>query len=219
MAERVIGLTGGIGMGKSTVSAYLEKEYAIPVLDADIMARQAVTVAAPILQSIVDRYGPAILLPDGRLDRRQLGDIIFGQAAERQWLEHQIHPYVRDRFTTALASDYAAHSIVVLAIPLLFEARMTDLVKEIWVVYCSRQQQVERLLRRSMLLTEQQNQHSPSRLAPPLTQEQVESRINAQLDIQQKLDRADVILDNSGSQQQLFQTIDQVLSSEKSPLR
>lgn len=206
--RRIIGLTGGIGMGKSTVSAYLEKGYNMPVLDADILARDAVAVGSPILQTIVDRYGPAILLPDGQLNRPQLGEIIFGLAAERLWLDQQIHPYVRDRFETALASDYQSCPTIVLAVPLLFEARMTDLVHEVWVVHCSRHQQIERLMKRSL-------QSTPLLPPHPLTQEHVESRINAQLDIQKKIDRADVVLDNSGSQHQLFQTIDQMLRLEK----
>ena len=206
--RRIIGLTGGIGMGKSTVSAYLEKGYDIPVLDADILARDAVKVGSPILQTIVDRYGPAILLSDGRLNRPQLGEIIFSLASERLWLDQQIHPYVRNRFETALESDYHSCPIIVLAVPLLFEARMTDLVDEIWVVHCSRDQQIERLMKRSLQSTLSPPTH-------PLTQEHVEARINAQLDIQKKIDRADVVLDNSGSQHELFQTIDRILRSDK----
>ena len=202
--RRIIGLTGGIGMGKSTVSAYLEKGYDIPVLDADILARDAVAAGSPILQSIRERYGPAILLPDGTLNRRQLGEIVFNLAAERLWLDQQIHPYVRDRFESALATDYQSSPLVVLAVPLLFEARMTDLVTEIWVVHCSREQQIERILKRSQ-------QNASAQPAIPLTQAHIEARINAQLDIQKKIERADVVLNNSGSQHQMLQAIDQML--------
>ncbi|MEM9216556.1 MAG: dephospho-CoA kinase [Cyanobacteria bacterium P01_F01_bin.150] len=206
-SQRIIGLTGGIGMGKSTVSEYLEKGYDLPVLDADILARDAVAVGTPIFNIIVERYGPAILLPDGTLNRQQLGNIIFNLAAERLWLDQQIHPYVRDRFEAALASEHQSSPMVILAVPLLFEARMTDLVNEIWVVHCSRPQQIERLLKRS-------HQSGALQLANPLRQEQVEARINAQLDIQKKIDWADVVLDNSGSQHQLFQAIDQILQMQ-----
>ena len=194
-------------MGKTTVSSYLEKGYDLPVLDADILARDAVQVGSPILEAIADRYGPRILQPDGTLNRSKLGEIVFGLASERLWLDQQIHPYVRDRFETALAQpEYQAYSMIVLAVPLLFEARMTDLVTEIWVVHCSRTQQIERLIERSRL-------HNTSAAAstPPLSPSQVEARINSQLDIQKKMDRADVVLDNSGSQHTLFQTIDQLM--------
>lgn len=201
--QRIIGLTGGIGMGKSTVSSYLEKGYDLPVFDADIVARDAVQVGSPILQAIEDRYGKSILLTDGQLNRAKLGEIIFGLASERLWLDQQIHPYVRDRFEDTLAQPtHQACPIIVLVVPLLFEARMTDLVTEIWVVHCSREQQVKRLMERSL--------HSNSS-ASPLTKEQVEARINAQLSIQRKIDQADVILDNSDSQYTLFKSIDQLL--------
>lgn len=201
--QRIIGLTGGIGMGKSTVSSYLEKGYELPVFDADILAREAVQVGSPILQAIAERYGPSILLPDGRLNRARLGEIIFGLASERLWIDQQIHPYVRDRFEDLLVQpDYQTCPMLVLVVPLLFEARMTDLVTEIWVVHCSKEQQVARLMERS--------RHS-SATNTPLTPEQVEARINAQLHIQRKIDQADVVLDNSGSQYALFKTIDQLL--------
>ena len=205
-SQRIIGLTGGIGMGKSTVSSYLEKGYDLPVLDADILAREAVQVGSPILRAIVERYGKVILLPDGRLNRPRLGEIVFGLVSERLWLDQQIHPYVRDRFEMALAQpEYQAFPMIVLVVPLLFEARMTDLVTEIWVVHCSREKQIQRLMERS--------RHHSASSSSPLTQAQVEARINAQLDIQKKIERADVVLDNSGHQPALFQTIDQLLGA------
>ena len=96
--RRIIGLTGGIGTGKSTVSQYLATAYHLPVLDADIYAREAVQKNSPILSAIAHRYNSNILLPDGTLNRKKLGEIIFNNLDERHWLEQQIHPYVRDRF-------------------------------------------------------------------------------------------------------------------------
>lgn len=207
--QRIIGLTGGIGMGKSTVSSYLAQEYNFSILDADLLARDAVAPKAPILNTIVERYGPTLLNPDGSLNRAKLGEIIFGLSSERLWLDQQIHPYVRDRFETHLADPtYANQPIVVLAIPLLFEARMTDLVTEIWVVHCSPEQQLARLLERS-------HQHSSQTEppTPPLTPEQANERIKAQTNIERKIALADVVLDNSGSKLELFQAIDQHLQS------
>jgi dephospho-CoA kinase len=184
----VIGLTGGVGMGKSTVSNYLAAY--LPVLDADLYAREAVALDSPILAKIADRYGDSLLLSDGNLDRRHLGEIIFGNAAEKQWLEQQIHPYVRDRIMTELQN--LAKAVVV--IPLLFEAQMTDLVTEIWVVRSDLAQQQQRIMERDRL-----------------TLEQAQARIDSQMAIEQKVAQADVVLDNSTTLENLYQQIDRAL--------
>ena len=174
--RQIIGLTGGIGTGKSTVSHYLATAYQLPVLDADIYARVAVKIGSPVLKAIALRYGEDILLPNGTLNRRQLGQIVFSNLNERRWLEQQIHPYVRDRLVEAINelplqnTRAQSHSHpVVLMVSLLFEAGMTDLVTEIWVVRCSRQQQLERLMQRDQL-----------------TEEAAQTRINSQLPIEEK---------------------------------
>jgi dephospho-CoA kinase len=86
MGQRSIGLTGGIATGKSTVSRYLEEAHQIPVLDADIYARQAVAVGSPVLGAIVARYGEEMLNPDGSLNRGKLGEVVFHEAQEKAWL-------------------------------------------------------------------------------------------------------------------------------------
>lgn len=187
---RIIGLTGGIGTGKTTVSHYLATAYQLPVLDADIYARVAVQLGSPVLKAIAQRYGSDILLPDGTLNRRQLGQIVFSSPDERRWLEQQIHPYVRDRLVEAM-HELPPRSTPVLVVPLLFEAGMTDLVTEIWVVSCSRQQQMERLMQRDQL-----------------TLEQAQARINSQMPIEEKAARADVVLDNSSTLEALLRQVD-----------
>lgn len=187
--QRIIGLTGGISTGKSTVSQYLATEHHIPILDADIYAREAVQFGSPILNAIAQRYGTNILQADGALNRQQLAQIIFNNSTEKTWLEQQIHPYVRDRFEQEIAK--LSVSTVVLVIPLLFEAEMTDLVTETWVVSCSLQQQTIRLIERDRL-----------------TVEQAQARINSQMPLSEKCDRADVVLDNSSTLEALKQQID-----------
>lgn len=189
LPKRLIGLTGGIATGKSKVSNYLATVYNLPILDADIYARDAVAIGSPILNAIAQRYSRDILLPDGSLNRQKLGEIIFSNTTERQWLEQQIHPYVRDRFLQEIKK--LQQQTIVLVIPLLFEAGITDLVTEIWVVYCSEQQQLERLMRRNQL-----------------TLEQAQARINSQMPIAEKCDRADVVLDNSSTREALLKQID-----------
>lgn len=192
--HRIIGLTGGIGMGKTTVSNYLATKHKLPVLDADVYAREAVEPGSPVLAEIAERYGSGLLLPDGTLDRHRLGDIVFSSPPERLWLEQQIHPHVRDRLVQAMEALSLKDTqplIVVLVIPLLFEARMTDLVTETWVVRCPKEQQMERLVKRDHL--------SP---------QQACLRIDSQMSIQKKAAHADLVLDNTSTLDHLFQQVD-----------
>lgn len=186
-------------MGKTTVSNYLATTYQLPVLDADIYAREAVEPGSSVLAEIVERYGSSVLLSDGSLDRRRLGDIIFNSVAERQWLEQRIHPFVRDRMESELR-HLAAHACptAVLVVPLLFEARMTDLVTEIWVIYSSLSQQTQRLMHRDQI--------DPA---------QVQARIDSQMAIHKKVEQADVVIDNSSNLEALFQQVDAALNEGK----
>lgn len=190
---RIIGLTGGIGTGKTTVSNYLARTYNIPILDADIYAREAVSSGSPILQKIVTRYGDKIINADGQLNRSFLGEIIFNNSEEKHWLEQQIHPFVYNSFLSKIKS--INEPIIVLVIPLLFEANMTDLVTETWVVICSYSQQIERLKSRNNL-----------------TEKQAKARIKNQLPLSEKITKADFVLDNSGDKNYLFKQIDSILN-------
>ena len=190
MNQRLIGLTGGIATGKTTVSNYLRDRYGFPILDADVYAKEAVAIDSLIFQKIIQRYGSDIQLENRELNRTKLGDIIFNNIEEKTWLEAQIHPYVRKRFQEVI--DSLDNQIIVLSIPLLIEANLTHLVSEIWVVFCDDEQQIQRL---------QQRNH--------LTQQQAIARINNQLPLAEKITKADVVLDNSGSLEYLYQQIDQ----------
>jgi dephospho-CoA kinase len=192
MTKNLIGLTGGIATGKSTVANYLATTYNLPILDADIYARDAVSVGSPILSQIAEKYGTEIILSDGNLHRAKLGEIIFNQPEERDWVERVIHPYVRSCFDKAIKESSA--NTLILVIPLLFEANLENLVNQIWVISCSPQQQQQRLIERNNL-----------------TPEQAAARINSQLPIAEKIARADVVLDNSANLESLLQQIDKVL--------
>ncbi|MFN6481090.1 dephospho-CoA kinase [Nostoc sp. DedQUE07] len=197
MTKRIIGLTGGIATGKTTVTNYLASTYNLPILDADIYAREAVSLGSPILGAIAQRYGEQILLPDGSLNRQKLGEIIFNRQDERKWIDNLIHPDVRDRILKAIAQS--SSQILVLVVPLLFEAGMTDLVTEIWVVRCSQEQQLQRLIQRNHL-----------------NAEQARARINSQLSIEEKVAHADVVLDNSSTLEVLLKQIDVALATTSS---
>ncbi|MEA5621956.1 dephospho-CoA kinase [Nostoc sp. UHCC 0251] len=194
MTKRIIGLTGGIATGKTTVTNYLASAYKLPILDADIYAREAVSLGSPILGAIARRYGEQILLPDGSLNRQKLGEIIFKRQDERNWIDNLIHPDVRDRFLKAIA--LSSSQTLVLVVPLLFEAGMTDLVTEIWVVRCSQEQQLQRLIQRNHL-----------------NREQAQARINSQLSIEEKVAHADVVLDNSCTLKVLLRQVDVALKT------
>ncbi|HSM82342.1 MAG TPA: dephospho-CoA kinase [Nodosilinea sp.] len=193
MGQRTIGLTGGIATGKSTVADYLARQHHLPVLDADVYARQAVEPGSAVLGAIAHRYGSSILQADGTLNRGQLGEIVFNDPAEKRWLEQQIHPVVRQCFATAMA-ELGEAAIVVQVIPLLFEANLTDQVSEIWVVSCPLDQQRQRLMARN-----------------GLSCEQADARIGSQLPLAGKVARADVVIDNDADLPTLFRRVDQAL--------
>lgn len=191
-SQLLIGLTGGIGTGKSTVSKYLADRYQLPILDADIYAREAVAKDSPILEDVKSRYGDRILLSDSSLDRASLGKIIFSDPTEKLWLEQKIHPFVRDCFNSQL--EQIESDIVILVIPLLFEAKFTDLITEIWVVYCSLNQQIERIMARNSL-----------------TKTQAIARIENQLPLEDKIAAADFTLDNSTTKEALLAQVDRLI--------
>jgi dephospho-CoA kinase len=197
--KRIIGLTGGIATGKSTVSHYLLSKYGVPILDADLYAKEAVAQNSLLLAAIFEHFGDRFKLKDGSLNRSALGDLIFSNAEAKQWLENLIHPHVRDRFTRELAKienaqqNTTPQNTVVLSIPLLFEANLTHLITEIWVVSCSPEIQLSRLQQRNNL-----------------TLEQAQNRINSQLPLSEKIARADFVLDNDSTLEALYQKCDRI---------
>ena len=191
MKQRIIGLTGGIATGKTTVTDYLAKNFQLPILDADLYARQALTEER--LVKISDRYGKLIIDDHGNLDRRKLGAIIFSSEVERQWLEMLIHPYVQECLISE--AQRLAPVTVVMAIPLLFEAKMEHLVTETWVVACDYQQQLQRLIERNHL-----------------SKNEAIERIASQMPQSEKMELADVVIRNSGDLKKLFSQIDHAIA-------
>ena len=193
-AQRRIGLTGGIASGKSSVGRHLA-ELGLPVLDADVYAQEALAPGSPGSEVVLQRYGPRIAEPiqnnqsateqARRINRRALGQIVFNDPEERQWLEQLIHPLVRARFEAELTRLHQEPTVV-LMIPLLFEARLEELCSEIWVVNCEEKQQMERLMARDGLNTQDAAQ-----------------RIQAQWPLRQKCQQADQVIENSGSPEEL----------------
>ncbi len=182
-AQRRIGLTGGIASGKSSVGQWMADK-GIPVLDADQVARDSLGTGSKGAKQVLEHFGDRVLasgstMVEGRIDRAALAQIVFSDPDERRWLERLVHPRVRDYFDAELLRLEQA-PIVVLMIPLLFEAGLESLCTEIWVVTCSEQQQQERLMARDAL-----------------TSEEARLRIAAQMPLASKCARADLVIDNA----------------------
>lgn len=192
--QRLIGLTGGIATGKTTVSNYLQEKYHFPILDADIYSREAVAKNSPILDLIFTRYGDGLRLADGTLNRSKLGEIIFNDSIEKEWLENQVHPYVRDRFEQELQKS--SSNTIILDIPLLFEAELTNIVTEIWVVSCDYSLQISRLQQRNKL-----------------TLSQAKARISSQMPLSKKVAAANVVLKNNHDLVHLCTQVDEAIKS------
>ncbi|MFZ1984311.1 MAG: dephospho-CoA kinase [Desulfatitalea sp.] len=179
----VVGLTGGIASGKSTVAAILAKAGAI-IIDADRIARQVVTPGLPAWQEIRDLFGDVVLEPNGDINRGALGAIVFNAPQLRRQLEQIIHPRVGAEIDAQLrrVAQEQPDAVVIMDIPLLFETGRTQGLAEIIVVYTPEALQRQRLMARDHL---------------SLTA--AEARIRAQMPIAEKVQRATLTIDNSGS--------------------
>jgi len=182
MALLRVALTGGIATGKSYVRTRLA-EHGIPTLDADVLAREAVAAGSSGLAAVAARFGTGVLLPDGSLDRRALGAVVFADAQARADLEAIIHPRVRDATATWLDRLAAAgESLAVVDIPLLYETGRDHDFDRVVVTSCPRSQQVARVVERD-----------------GLTPAQAEARIDAQLPTDAKVQRGDFVIDTGGT--------------------
>ncbi|MFD2654580.1 dephospho-CoA kinase [Gracilibacillus thailandensis] len=183
MKELIIGLTGNIATGKSTISNMIQEKYQIPVIDADIVSREVVEPGEQALKKIAATFGEEILLEDGTLNRKLLGSIIFQDQSKREQLNAIVHPAVRKRMISKkeklLQQGYRS---IVMDIPLLFENNLTYLVEKTIVVYTTEDVQLQRLIKRN-----------------DLTEKEARDRMNSQMNIEEKRELADAVIDNSGS--------------------
>ncbi|KAJ7643795.1 CoaE-domain-containing protein, partial [Roridomyces roridus] len=178
----VVGLTGGIATGKSSVSNML-KTKGIPVVDADIIARQVVEPGTPALAKITAFFGPEVLQEDGTLDRKKLGSIIFNDEAKRRKLNSIVHPAVRKALLWGVIKQWIGGSkYCIMDVPLLIEGPLWKWVGTVVVVYCSADVQLARLMQRD-----------------GSSREDALSRLNSQIPIADKVQYADRVIDNSGS--------------------
>jgi dephospho-CoA kinase len=184
----VVGLTGGIGSGKSTVAALLAGHGAV-ILDADAMTHEVQAPGGPAYQPIVDRFGPEILLPDGTLDRPALAKIVFADRAALADLNAIVHPEVGKLMAARLAAEQDSDRVVVLDVPLLVESGRLQTAGNI-VVDCPEEIAVRRLVE-----------------LRGMDEEDVRRRIAAQATRDERRARADYVIVNDGSREQLRERV------------
>ena len=141
----IVGLTGGIGSGKTTI-ANLFANLGVPLVDADVVAREVVEKDSPLLSKIVEHFGPQILTKQGELNRAALREIVFHHDEEKQWLNNLLHPAIRERMKQQLSEQTAPYTLFV--VPLLIENKLTALCDRILVVDVSPQTQLARSAQR-----------------------------------------------------------------------
>ncbi|WCJ38839.1 dephospho-CoA kinase family [Euphorbia peplus] len=198
---RMVGLTGGIASGKSTVSN-LFKSHGIPVVDADIVARDVLKKDTGGYKKVVAAFGEDILQANGEVDRPKLGQIVFSDPGKRQLLNRLLAPYISSGiFYEILKLWLKGCKVVVLDIPLLFETKMDKMTKPIIVVWVDAETQLQRLMARDQTV-----------------QEEAMNRINAQMPLDSKRSKADIVIDNTGSLEDLKEKFQEVLLQVTRPL-
>lgn len=196
----LIGLTGSLGSGKSTVAGMLA-DLGAAVIDADAIARRVVQAPGPVFDAVRKAFGQAFVGPDGQLDRARLADAVFGDEERRRELEAIVHPAVRKemrRRIEALQAQGAARPIIVLDVPLLFEGGLNEEVDRVIVTTVSDAARLERLAGRD-----------------GLDEEEVRRRMRAQWPQDEKVARADHVIDNSGSPEECRRQVEELFEKLK----
>jgi len=189
MSKQIIGITGGIGCGKTTVTNIFV-ELGIKVIDADVVARGVVAINSAGLSAITDRFGPSILLNNGELDRAKLRQIIFDDIEQKNWLENLLHPLIRQRITNQLLADRSDNAYTLLSSPLLLETDQHKMTDFIIVIDLENERQIKRAM----------NRDANSR-------DQINKIIASQLSREQRSAKADIIINNDGSIKDLKQQV------------
>ncbi|CAC6684447.1 dephospho-CoA kinase [Staphylococcus aureus] len=193
---KVIGLTGGIASGKSTVSELLSV-FGFKVVDADKAAREAVKKGSKGLAQVREVFGDEAIDENGEMNRRYMGDLVFNHPEKRLELNAIIHPIVRDIMEEEKQEYLKQGYNVIMDIPLLFENELENTVDEVWVVYTSESIQMDRLMQRNNL-----------------SLEDAKARVYSQISIDKKSRMADHVIDNLGDKLELKQNLERLLVEE-----
>lgn len=193
---KVIGLTGGIASGKSTVSELLSV-FGFKVVDADKAAREAVKKGSKGLAQVREVFGDEAIDENGEMNRRYMGDLVFNHPEKRLELNAIIHPIVRDIMEEEKQEYLKQGYNVIMDIPLLFENELENTVDEVWVVYTSESIQMDRLMQSNNL-----------------SLEDAKARVYSQISIDKKSRMADHVIDNLGDKLELKQNLERLLEEE-----
>ena len=189
---KIIGITGGIASGKSTVTEFLRQK-GFQVVDADAVVHQLQKPSGRLYQVLVEHFGEKILLENGELDRPLLASLIFSNPEEQEWSKRTQGEIIREELA-ALRNQFAqTEALFFMDIPLLFEQDYASWFDETWLVYVNRDVQLERLMKRDQI-----------------SKEAAESRLNSQWPLERKISLASHSLDNNGNQEQLIAQVVQL---------
>ena len=194
--QRRIGLTGGIASGKSTIAKYIKEYIDIPILDADQYSKDLIKPKSNCYKKVVGYFGPQIVdqhSSENKINRALLKKIIFENSIHRKWIQNLLHPLIKEKMIEK-CNQFDKNKILLLVIPLLFEAKFTDICTEIWLVKCPKEVQKKRLMKRNII-----------------SENEAEKIINLQLNFEDKSKFSDVILDNSDNKQLWKNTIQKLL--------
>ncbi|MBC2920640.1 dephospho-CoA kinase [Staphylococcus saprophyticus] len=193
---KVIGLTGGIASGKSTVSELLSA-HGFKVVDADIASRQAVEKGTKGLERVKEAFGEQAIDENGEMNRAYVGEVVFNQPEKRLELNEIVHPIVREIMEKEKAQYLSEGYHVIMDIPLLFENNLQDTVDEVWLVYTSESIQIDRLMERNNI-----------------SMEEAKARVYSQISIDKKRRMADHEIDNRDTKLELKQNLENLLLEE-----
>ena len=194
--QRRIGLTGGIATGKTTISNYIKKYSEIPILDADHFSKELIQPRNKGYKAVLDYFGHQIIddrSSEKEINRELLKKIIFDNSKHREFIQNLLHPLIKEKMIEK-CNQLEKNKILLLVVPLLFEAKFTDLCTEIWLVKCPKAIQKQRLMKRNMI-----------------SDNEAEKIINIQQSFEEKSKFSDVILDNSKDQKLWINTIEKLI--------
>ena len=208
----IIGITGGIACGKTTVSQLLAEKGAISI-NADEIGHKLLLADSPVIENLIDTFGPGILEDSGDVSREKLGSIVFKDENARKRLNKILHPIIIERSRTEARQLVSNNPgcVVLLDAPLLIEAGAYDSVDLIVVVSASQDMQLKRIIERSHLLDK------------PVNQEEAQARIDSQMPVSEKVKYADIVIENEGNLNELRNQVDdlweQIQTSLRNPTR
>ena len=194
--QRRIGLTGGIASGKSTIAKYIKEYRDIPILDADQYSKDLIKPKSNCYKKVVGYFGAQIVdqhSSENKINRALLKKIIFENSIHRKWIQNLLHPLIKEKMIEK-CNQFDKNKILLLVIPLLFEAKFTDICTEIWLVKCPKEVQKKRLMKRNII-----------------SENEAEKIINLQLNFEDKSKFSDEILDNSDNKQLWKNTIQKLV--------